>query len=107
MCERLAAVPFKAPVHFRPGASADDHRSRLRKANDNAKSAAPTAIVQTPYFTSRPLHASQGRILVTAFGLVTGMGMKPSPTMNTPRPVYLSALFISFRSGGVSPVRRQ
>src|SRR6185437_1902356 len=81
--------------------------SRLRKANDSAKSAAPTAIVHAPYLTSALLHAIQGKTVVTALGSVTGMGMKVSPTMNRPRPVYLSAPFIAFPSAWSSiPVSR-
>src|SRR6185437_7804043 len=68
--------------------------SGLRKANDIAKSAAPTAMIQAPSLTSAPLHAIQGKTLVTALGLVTGMGMNVSPTKSNPSPVYLKAPFI-------------
>ena len=48
-----------------------------------------------PSLTSAPLHAIHGKTLITALGLVTGMGMKVNPTKRRTKPVYWSALFIS------------
>jgi hypothetical protein len=43
---------------------------------------------------SDPVCAIQGKMLVTAFGFVTGNGMQEKPAMNRPKPPYLSALLI-------------
>lgn len=51
------------------------------------------AIAHAPYLTSKPLFASQGKMLVTASGLVTGNGMHRSPAINRPKPKYLSTFF--------------
>ena len=52
------------------------------------------AMAQAPNFTSAPLIASQGKMLVRASGLVTGKGMQRSPAMIRPKPSNLSAFFM-------------
>lgn len=63
-------------------------------ANDSARSTAPTAVGHTSGATSKPLTASQGKMLVVASGLVTGKGRQVTPTRIMPSPSSLGTLFV-------------